>query len=233
MAGEHNYIAISMRKAFSNHPDAWPDNIALFAHDTALQHDVSSCGELSDLQRRPLHRASAAFSAMALRCSAVRALARALPPAFPASAGRPCFGLSSASSLATWTIAKALRFRSAGRFLPLGTLGMVQLRHYLAESFLLGPRRPYITSTQFYVSRLVPTTIHFDTCTGRHVDRPASVRHAAVARRPGAVPVGQAPGARPLRMAAHRGRGGDDHAGAAWLSTGGHRLAIAAAVMAA
>jgi hypothetical protein len=46
-------------------------------------------------------------------------------------------------------------------------------------------------------------------------------------------PVGQAPGARPHRMAAHRGRGGDDHAGAAWLSAGRHRLAIAAAVMAA
>ena len=29
------------------------------------------------------------------------------------------------------------------------------------------------------------------------------------------------------------GQGGDDHAGAAWLSAGGHRLAIAAAVMAA
>jgi transposase len=40
-------------------------------------------------------------------------------------------------------------------------------------------------------------------------------------------------GARPLRMAAHRGRGGDDHAGAASLSAGGHRLAIAAAVMGA
>jgi transposase len=46
-------------------------------------------------------------------------------------------------------------------------------------------------------------------------------------------PVGQATGARPHRMAAHRGRGGDDHAGAAWLSAGRHRLAIAAAVMAA
>jgi hypothetical protein len=42
MAGDHNYTAISMRRAFSNHPDAWPDNIALFAHDTALQADAGS-----------------------------------------------------------------------------------------------------------------------------------------------------------------------------------------------
>jgi hypothetical protein len=39
MAGAHNYKAVSLRKAFSNHPDAFPDNIALFAHGTALQHD--------------------------------------------------------------------------------------------------------------------------------------------------------------------------------------------------
>jgi hypothetical protein len=41
MAGAQNYTVVSMRKAFSNHPDAWPDNIALFAHQTVLQHDVS------------------------------------------------------------------------------------------------------------------------------------------------------------------------------------------------
>jgi hypothetical protein len=40
MAGERNYISVSMQEAFSDHPEAWPDNIALFVHDTALQHDV-------------------------------------------------------------------------------------------------------------------------------------------------------------------------------------------------
>jgi hypothetical protein len=37
MAGARNYAEVSMRLAFSNHPAAWPDNIALFAHDTVLQ----------------------------------------------------------------------------------------------------------------------------------------------------------------------------------------------------
>ena len=50
----------------------------------------------------------------------------------------------------------------------------------------------------------------------------------ALARRPGHVPVRQAPGARPLRVATHRRRGGDDHSSAARLSAGGHRLAAAA-----
>jgi hypothetical protein len=36
MAGAHNHKRVSMRTAFSNHPGAWPNNIALFAHDTDL-----------------------------------------------------------------------------------------------------------------------------------------------------------------------------------------------------
>ena len=67
---------------------------------------------------------------------------------------------------------------------------------------------------------------------------PGQARRAdqgAVARRPGAVRAGQAPGARPARC----GRAptaeavGITPAAAARLSAGGHRLAIAAAVMAA
>jgi hypothetical protein len=42
MAGARNYTSVSMEKAFANHPDAWPDNIALFAHDTALQNDAAA-----------------------------------------------------------------------------------------------------------------------------------------------------------------------------------------------
>ena len=37
MAGAHNYVSTSMRHAFDNHPLAWPDNLALFAHETPLQ----------------------------------------------------------------------------------------------------------------------------------------------------------------------------------------------------
>jgi GH18 family chitinase len=40
MAGEQNYKAVSMKEAFSEHPKAWPDNIALFVHDTPLQQDA-------------------------------------------------------------------------------------------------------------------------------------------------------------------------------------------------
>jgi hypothetical protein len=36
MAGAHNYVSTSMRHAFDNHPAAWPNNLALFAHDTPL-----------------------------------------------------------------------------------------------------------------------------------------------------------------------------------------------------
>jgi hypothetical protein len=42
MAGAHNYRSTSMRHAFKNHPQAWPDNLALFAHDTPLQRDPSA-----------------------------------------------------------------------------------------------------------------------------------------------------------------------------------------------
>jgi hypothetical protein len=42
MAGTQNFLSVSMKAAFSNHPDAWPDNIALFVHDTPLQDDVSA-----------------------------------------------------------------------------------------------------------------------------------------------------------------------------------------------
>ena len=54
----------------------------------------------------------------------------------------------------------------------------------------------------------------------------------AVARRPGHVPVRQAAGARPLHLAIDRPRDaddGDDHAGAAGIFAGRHRLAPAAA----
>jgi hypothetical protein len=37
MAGAHNYVSTSMRHAFDNRPEAWPDNLALFSHDTPLQ----------------------------------------------------------------------------------------------------------------------------------------------------------------------------------------------------
>jgi hypothetical protein len=42
-AGEQNYNSVSMKTAFSAHPEAWPNNIALFVCDTPLQHDVTGC----------------------------------------------------------------------------------------------------------------------------------------------------------------------------------------------
>jgi hypothetical protein len=36
-AGVQNFKSASMRFAFGDHPLAWPDNIQLFVHDTALQ----------------------------------------------------------------------------------------------------------------------------------------------------------------------------------------------------
>jgi hypothetical protein len=40
MAGEQNYVAVSMQQAFTNQPAAWPNNIALFVHNTPLEQDV-------------------------------------------------------------------------------------------------------------------------------------------------------------------------------------------------
>jgi hypothetical protein len=36
-AGVQNFKSASMRFAFGDHPLAWPDNIQLFVHDTALE----------------------------------------------------------------------------------------------------------------------------------------------------------------------------------------------------
>jgi len=41
MAGAQNYSFVAMKTAFAGFPGAWPDDIALFSHETALQHDVS------------------------------------------------------------------------------------------------------------------------------------------------------------------------------------------------
>jgi len=41
MPGEENYIAVSMREAFTYQPAAWPNNIALFVHNAPLQQDVA------------------------------------------------------------------------------------------------------------------------------------------------------------------------------------------------
>jgi hypothetical protein len=40
IAGEQNYISVSMQQAFTNQPGAWPNNVALFVHHTLLQQDV-------------------------------------------------------------------------------------------------------------------------------------------------------------------------------------------------
>jgi hypothetical protein len=36
-AGVQNFKSASMKFAFGDHPLAWPDNIQLFVHDTALE----------------------------------------------------------------------------------------------------------------------------------------------------------------------------------------------------
>ena len=36
-AGVKNYLSISMKEAFGDHPLAWPDHIQLFVHDTDLE----------------------------------------------------------------------------------------------------------------------------------------------------------------------------------------------------
>ena len=83
---------------------------------------------------------------------------------------------------------------------------------------------------------LVQETLKRDPHSGASVRVPWPARRpdqGAVARRPGHVPVREAAGARPLPLAVAGGRRGDDHAGAAWLSAGRHRLADAATHVAA
>jgi hypothetical protein len=36
-AGVKNYLSISTKEAFGDHPLAWPDNIQLFVRDTDLE----------------------------------------------------------------------------------------------------------------------------------------------------------------------------------------------------
>jgi hypothetical protein len=47
MAGDHNFRAIHMRNAFESHPDAWPDRIQLYVHDTDLEMDVAESANTS------------------------------------------------------------------------------------------------------------------------------------------------------------------------------------------
>ena len=47
MAGQHNWRSIHMRNALNSHPEAWPNQIRLYVHDTDLEKDVPATAGVS------------------------------------------------------------------------------------------------------------------------------------------------------------------------------------------